>query len=86
MVLVLPKNMIVYHLPYEQLGFTKQEWESIPSRSRAIIRDFYINGRNITATQKYEYHMTDFSVRRIVQRYGLRQRPTLLVKAEDFYF
>lgn len=74
---------MIYNLPFDQIGFQKQEWDSIPSGSRSIIRDFYLNGRNITATQEYEYHATDFSVRRVVQKYKLRQRPPLVIHPDD---
>ena len=72
-----------FEFPYQKVGFSSKEWSLIPSGVKRIIRDYYLNGMDQIELEKYEYLKTDFSIRRAINKYRLRARPVLIVRAQD---
>lgn len=71
---------------YHQAGFTDEQWEEIPRTDRVIIRDFFLNGRDVDQTMLYNYYETDSKVRKAVKRYDLKTRMMPHFSLADFSF
>lgn len=75
-----------FDFPYQRAGFSDKEWSLIPSGVKRIIRDYYLNGKDKAATEKYCFYETDFRIRRVEKHYGLDRRPRIAIRAAEFSF
>ena len=73
-----------YNFPYLSVGFSHEEWETMPRNHRTVIRDYYLNGRDDTATAIYDEYDTERQVQYIERTYQLRSRPSVEIRLHDF--
>ena len=66
-----------FHFPYQKIGFSEEEWEKIPRNDRCVIRDYYLNGRNIRETTTYGFYETPWTIRKVIRIYKLKKRPQI---------
>ena len=73
-----------WRIPHQRLGFSDEEWETMPSGHRRIVKSYVLNGYDREQTSLYEEYETVFQVRKVEKWYGLEQRPKIQLSVDDF--
>jgi len=73
-----------YSLPYQDLGFSDEEWEEVTSGDKRLIRDWVLNGRNETRTVLYDEYIDDSKIRKVIHQYKLTERPHIQLTYSSF--
>jgi len=72
--------------PFRQIGFSSDEWETMPRTHKVLIRDFYLNGCDDTRTVLYDEYQSDYELNKVKRTYQLSRRPRVQFASTDFTF
>lgn len=68
---------IYWDFPHKEANFTDEDWYTISSGEKRLIRDWYLNDRDANATTLYRFDETTTQVRKAKKKFLLRLRPIL---------
>ncbi len=74
-----------YSLPYWQLGFRDDEWESMTPSEKSLIKDWTLNGRDETRTILYREFIDDTRLRKLIHKFDLYSRPRVQVTLQELH-
>lgn len=72
--------MSFFDLKHYDIGFTDTEWEGTTPNEKRIIRDWVLNGRNHPRTVIYDFYEDDSTVRKVINKYDLPNRPYMQIR------
>ncbi len=78
-------SICFYDFRYDHVGFTDEDWDEITRGDKMIIRDYYLNHRDITCTQLYSFYSKPDKVEKVERAYHLSYRPPLFIDINELW-